>query len=756
MSCKSTYNGHNGFGHGHASIFTTGLVIAFCEIAYSNQSHFSKTWEAGGCKISVTGGATVFGNYVHHNRGAGLWSDVSVTETHWFRNIVILNERMGINSEISFGDCIAWNYCRDNGNEGQNESWDRNANIYIQNSGFCWVHNNISVQTSAYDYGDGLTFVNQDRGFEPSLIPSASFIDGDEHLCRYNRAYGNIFYRDISGDDERVLLELQSDHQDSEFVNNLIDYNEYHQLSGSTDTVYTVEWWNGASVSTASGDRLSDISSSPYEGNGSETLHASSATFPDWTDPEGNSWGWDETPDWFDITGMNWWQLDYDMRLKYIPALFRAYDLDETSGTVINDRSFWEKTDGEYINTPTLNDTGIGDGKGAVTFEASGTEYAELYDSDYETLWHNPDGQTYMIWAKNNGTYETNDKYIWGMGSSDGAPNSLSLLKGRTDGDMDQQWSHNGVNDNPVHTYTPDSNFHLWVGRYSTQQGQATRSKDGTIWDTDTAKLTLNRWVAQSFGSPRVRLNSRVSGMTPANLGDHTLSKFYLWNTALSDYIVEKILYEFNSSPVVSDIEDQTDTIGNAISTLSVVASDLDTLTYTADGLPTGLSINSGTGAITGTPSATGTFNVEIQVTDDGSPNRVSYAWFDWVIETNESPVWDAQGTVNLTEDLVMELVVLNVTDPDSLSMVFIASGLPTGVSSVQTGVKELTLYGTPTATGTFNVSVSADDGYNTPVDLDFDIVVSPAPVSTPTGVANRYAENRAKNAGVGGGESIG
>ncbi|MBO0839949.1 MAG: putative Ig domain-containing protein [Sciscionella sp.] len=74
----------------------------------------------------------------------------------------------------------------------------------------------------------------------------------------------------------------------------------------------------------------------------------------------------------------------------------------------------------------------------------------------------------------------------------------------------------------------------------------------------------------------------------------------------------------------------QTGTAGTAAS-LQIKASDSasgQTLTYSASGLPTGLSINSSTGLISGTPSANGTFNVTVTVKDStGASGSTSFTW---------------------------------------------------------------------------------------------------------------------------------
>ncbi|MEU9185834.1 M4 family metallopeptidase [Streptomyces sp. NPDC048484] len=72
----------------------------------------------------------------------------------------------------------------------------------------------------------------------------------------------------------------------------------------------------------------------------------------------------------------------------------------------------------------------------------------------------------------------------------------------------------------------------------------------------------------------------------------------------------------------------QSSTVGTAVS-LQVSASSTNSgsLTYAATGLPTGLSI-SGSGAITGTPTAAGTYSTTVTVTDStGAKGTASFTW---------------------------------------------------------------------------------------------------------------------------------
>ena len=80
--------------------------------------------------------------------------------------------------------------------------------------------------------------------------------------------------------------------------------------------------------------------------------------------------------------------------------------------------------------------------------------------------------------------------------------------------------------------------------------------------------------------------------------------------------------------PVLQQIPNQSDATNIAISGVQIDATHDQSLTYTTQNLPTGLSVNSGTGLITGTPTTAATYSpVWVRVTDGYAAAQTSFTW---------------------------------------------------------------------------------------------------------------------------------
>ena len=176
----------------------------------------------------------------------------------------------------------------------------------------------------------------------------------------------------------------------------------------------------------------------------------------------------------------------------------------------------------------------------------------------------------------------------------------------------------------------------------------------------------------------------------------------------------------------VTNPGNQTGTVGTAVS-LQIQASDSasgQTLTYSATGLPAGLSINSSTGLISGTPTTAGTSSVTVTATDTtGASGSASFTW-----TINPAP-----NTVSVTNPgnqtgTVGTAVSLQIQASDSASgqtLTYSATGLPAGLSiNSSTGL----ISGTPTTAGTSSVTVTATDTTGASGSASFTWTINPAP----------------------------
>jgi|GEM_PF-1680602 len=117
---------------------------------------------------------------------------------------------------------------------------------------------------------------------------------------------------------------------------------------------------------------------------------------------------------------------------------------------------------------------------------------------------------------------------------------------------------------------------------------------------------------------PDERLGIRLFGASNAVIGDGTAEMLIIDNDPVG-----------NTAPVLSNPGDQQ-SIRDVAQTLSISATDVngDALSYSASGLPTGLTQDSASGAITGSPNTSGTYDVSLLVTDgNGGSDSTSFEW---------------------------------------------------------------------------------------------------------------------------------
>lgn len=156
-----------------------------------------------------------------------------------------------------------------------------------------------------------------------------------------------------------------------------------------------------------------------------------------------------------------------------------------------------------------------------------------------------------------------------------------------------------------------------------------------------------------------------------------------------------------DSGPTITNPGNQTLPLGAPYSLDMSNFTTGNALVYSATGLPTGLSINSSTGVIAGTPTVAANFPAQVTVTNNsGSPSTS----FTFIVSTgapalSSIPNQTTQVNVPYSFDLS--------TYASGNSLQYTVSDLPAGLSvNTSTGL----ISGTPTVTGSFPLSVTVSN----------------------------------------------
>ena len=149
-------NGQMGLGGSGNEILVQGNEIA----KNGFWSGIDPLWEGGGFKFSNTDDLVVRGNYVHDNKGTGLWTDINNIHTLYEDNVVVHNTINGISHEISYDAIIRNNTLFGNG-YGDTRGWGWGSEINIQNSQNVEVYGNRVEMTGG---GNGIVMIQQNRG----------------------------------------------------------------------------------------------------------------------------------------------------------------------------------------------------------------------------------------------------------------------------------------------------------------------------------------------------------------------------------------------------------------------------------------------------------------------------------------------------------------------------------------------------------------------------------------------------------------
>jgi parallel beta-helix repeat protein len=151
---KVHHNGQMGIGGSSAN-----GDVENNEISYNNTVGYDPYWEAGGTKFTYSSNLVVRGNFVHHNDGPGLWTDINNIDVLYENNRVEDNGLSGIFHEISYRATIRNNVVSRNGASNPTSYWVDGAGILVSSSSDVEVYGNTLT-----DNYQGITGLEGNRG----------------------------------------------------------------------------------------------------------------------------------------------------------------------------------------------------------------------------------------------------------------------------------------------------------------------------------------------------------------------------------------------------------------------------------------------------------------------------------------------------------------------------------------------------------------------------------------------------------------
>ncbi len=167
-------------------------------------------------------------------------------------------------------------------------------------------------------------------------------------------------------------------------------------------------------------------------------------------------------------------------------------------------------------------------------------------------------------------------------------------------------------------------------------------------------------------------------------------------------------------------------TVGSAYSTTLAASGGTPTYSWsiTAGTLPTGLSLNPGTGAITGTPTVNGTSSVTIRVQDSAGTPQSATRQFSLTI--NPQPLQISTQTLPAgTAGTAYSQTLASTGGVAPFTWTVTAGTLPTGLSLSTAGA----ITGTPSAAGTFTFTARVADTSAQQASRQFSIQIAPPPL---------------------------
>src|SRR5207249_55325 len=226
--------------------------------------------------------------------------------------------------------------------------------------------------------------------------------------------------------------------------------------------------------------------------------------------------------------------------------------------------------------------------------------------------------------------------------------------------------------------------------------GQFTLTVSGTNFDS-TSKVNWNGSALTTTFVSSTQLTAIVPGANVAAPGTASVTVKNSTGSASNSQT-----FTINPPPpVITSATTANGTVGVAFS-YQITATNNPT-SFNATGLPAGLSVNTSSGLISGTPTTAGTYTVAISATNSGGTGTATLT----LTIKPAAPVITSPLTATGTVGVAFSYTITATNNPTSYN----ATGLPAGLSvNTSSGL----ISGTPTTAGTYSVTISATNAGGT------------------------------------------
>ncbi len=307
-------------------------------------------------------------------------------------------------------------------------------------------------------------------------------------------------------------------------------------------------------------------------------------------------------------------------------------------------------------------------------------------------------------------------------------------------------------------TQTTSKAFSITIAALTTKEGQLPDAYVGGQYNGSAAGYTMTALNAAPSSSVTFTASpASCSGSFPTNClppglsmsssgaitGTATTPGAYSFNVAISDGTsTVNHLYGINSYAITITnagvLPNATQGVAYSGVTLAATGG-TGTLTWSANGLPNGFTLNSSTGVLSapsGFSAGPGRYSVTVTV-NDSNPGSAQSSVKRFALDVIGVPVTLPQLNLGIVDDLTFGApasLSVNTNAGGTEPFTYTATGLPAGMT-IRTALTQQNfgktagdgeIWGTPTTLGTFNVTVTATDANGVSVTAAFPLTVSP------------------------------